>query len=558
MYLGFTATGTVLSGQAIGQLTGLSDSAGIFIFAAFIVLVTVLGYRVIHIIGRIASVLGIIAFAYLFSRLMLLSDMATRSPSAISAGLVPPRGVAGGVLADRLRPLRGRLFTLPAGVHLVVEDLPRRRLRLGALGARWSSGVLAALANGQFAGREVAYIVGLGSSGTVAAALFQHRLRQGDHFHAELLRQLPCIATIISSVRGQLEITRVQRLFFLAIVGASTLIALLGQHSFLAAFKSFILFLLTFFTPWSAVNLVDYYFITRERYDVPALADPDGRYGRWNPPGIAVYTPACWCRCRSWRPRCTPDRWSSTSAAWISPDHRLAGAGGPLLPGGAAQGHAPGPGANDPAGRSRRLRTSRARAPRRISRRRGRLQSHETPPADGAAEPAEPNKEPSMSLHLKPGHPWPTCAKPYLAPVRLSLIPAPTRRSPPASPVSRTSSPRVAPPTASTPASACWPRRGSPGRPGEAPAFHRPVPCRRRRRGAGRRHGAAGHAAQGEQPGARVLRHPPQQIDALIALINAEVYPHIPLKGSVVRPATCAAGAHVAGADRRKPGAPSR
>ncbi|VFT44833.1 putative permease for cytosine/purines, uracil, thiamine, allantoin [Pseudomonas aeruginosa] len=38
------------------------------------------------------------------------------------------------------------------------------------------------------------------------------------------------------------------------------------------------------------MNLVDYYFITRERYDVPALADPDGRYGRWNLPGIAVYT----------------------------------------------------------------------------------------------------------------------------------------------------------------------------------------------------------------------------------------------------------------------------
>jgi nucleobase:cation symporter-1, NCS1 family len=75
----------------------------------------------------------------------------------------------------------------------------------------------------------------------------------------------------------------------LGIVGASTLVALLGQHSFLGAFKSFILFLLTFFTPWSAVNLVDYYFVTRERYDVPALSDPDGRYGRWNLPGIAVY-----------------------------------------------------------------------------------------------------------------------------------------------------------------------------------------------------------------------------------------------------------------------------
>ena len=57
MYLGFTATGTVLSGQAIGQLLGVSDSAGILLFAAVIVLVTVFGYRMIHTIGRVASVL---------------------------------------------------------------------------------------------------------------------------------------------------------------------------------------------------------------------------------------------------------------------------------------------------------------------------------------------------------------------------------------------------------------------------------------------------------------------------------------------------------------------
>ncbi|MGN5831289.1 cytosine permease, partial [Pseudomonas aeruginosa] len=69
------------------------------------------------------------------------------------------------------------------------------------------------------------------------------------------------IPSIRSSGRGLLEITGVQRLVVvLAIVGASTLNALLGQHSFLAAFKSFNLFLLTFFTPWTAVNLVDYYF----------------------------------------------------------------------------------------------------------------------------------------------------------------------------------------------------------------------------------------------------------------------------------------------------------
>jgi len=72
-------------------------------------------------------------------------------------------------------------------------------------------------------------------------------------------------------------------------VGLSILLALIGRHSFLKSFEAFILFLLMMFTPWSAINLVDYYCFTRSRYDVPALSDPDGRYGRWNLTGILIY-----------------------------------------------------------------------------------------------------------------------------------------------------------------------------------------------------------------------------------------------------------------------------
>jgi NCS1 family nucleobase:cation symporter-1 len=34
---------------------------------------------------------------------------------------------------------------------------------------------------------------------------------------------------------------------------------------------------------------VDFYCITKERYDIPALSDPNGRYGRWNTMGISIY-----------------------------------------------------------------------------------------------------------------------------------------------------------------------------------------------------------------------------------------------------------------------------
>ncbi|MNJ20070.1 putative allantoin permease [compost metagenome] len=295
MYLGFTATGTVLSGQAIGQLLSVSDSAGILIFAAVIVLATVFGYRMIHWIGRIASVLGIIAFVYLFSRIMVITDIGvllenrhfTWASFLLAVSLSASWQISfGPYVADYSRYLPSNTSSfktfLAAGLGSVVGS--QASMVLGVFAA--------AIANGQFSGREVAYIVGLGGTGATAALLY-FSIAFGKVTISTLnsYGSFMCIATIISGFRGHIEVSRRQRLFFvLAIVGASTLIALLGQHSFLAAFKSFILFLLTFFVPWSAVNLVDYYFITKERYDVPALGNPNGRYGRWNMPGIIVYT----------------------------------------------------------------------------------------------------------------------------------------------------------------------------------------------------------------------------------------------------------------------------
>ncbi|CDK78879.1 Cytosine/purine/uracil/thiamine/allantoin permease family protein [Klebsiella pneumoniae IS22] len=49
------------------------------------------------------------------------------------------------------------------------------------------------------------------------------------------------------------------------------------------------MFLLTFFTPWSAINLVDYYFFNHQAIDMEALNDPNGKYRAWNVTGLGVY-----------------------------------------------------------------------------------------------------------------------------------------------------------------------------------------------------------------------------------------------------------------------------
>lgn len=294
MYLGFTATGTVLSGQAIAQLAGISDSAGILVFAACIVVATVLGYRVIHWVGRLASVLGILAFCYLFARLISLGDLGALlqirhfswASFLLAVSLAASWQIAyGPYVADYSRYLPSATSSWKTFAAVGAGSI------LGAQAAMILGVLAAALANGQFAGREVAYIVGLGGSG-VTAALLYFSIAFGKITISTLnsYGSFMCIATVISGFRGHLEVSRLQRLFFvLAIVGAATLVALLGQREFLGAFKSFILFLLTFFTPWSAVNLVDYYAVNHGRYDLAALADPDGRYGRWNRAGLLAY-----------------------------------------------------------------------------------------------------------------------------------------------------------------------------------------------------------------------------------------------------------------------------
>jgi len=72
-------------------------------------------------------------------------------------------------------------------------------------------------------------------------------------------------------------------------IAVSVLIDFAASADFLSNFKNFVLVLLMVFIPWSAINLTDYYLISKERVDIPALYDPDGRYGRWNLVALGCY-----------------------------------------------------------------------------------------------------------------------------------------------------------------------------------------------------------------------------------------------------------------------------
>jgi NCS1 family nucleobase:cation symporter-1 len=294
MYIGFSASGCVLAGQALGQLLHVGDGFGIVIFSCFIVIVTLLGYRFIHLLGRVASVVGIAAFLYMFSKLFAAHDVSallaerhfSLSKFLLAMSLSASWQIAyGPYVADYSRYLPrstsvARVFTA-VGLGSVLGS--QISMAFGVLAA--------ALAGKQFEHHEVAYIVSLGSTGVVAGLLyFSIAFGKVTVTSLNAYGSFMSMATMVSGFRRGLRISVRHRFFYIvSMVGVSALLALTGRHSFLREFEAFILCLLAVFTPWSAINLIDYYCFTRSRYDVPALSDPDGRYGRWNMTGIAIY-----------------------------------------------------------------------------------------------------------------------------------------------------------------------------------------------------------------------------------------------------------------------------
>ena len=88
----------------------------------------------------------------------------------------------------------------------------------------------------------------------------------------------------IRSTWQQVRLSRTARIIGVLLISAIALVlALLGWKSFVNSFSNFLDVLLFVFVPWSLINLVDFYVVQHEHYDVTAFFNPRGIYGgfRW-------------------------------------------------------------------------------------------------------------------------------------------------------------------------------------------------------------------------------------------------------------------------------------
>lgn len=295
MYLGFTATGTVLSGQAINALLGVdAPIVGIGIFVVLVGVIATIGHDLIHVVGRVASVLGVVGFGYLAVRLFSEHDVsaAVADPSfdivtfllsvALAAGW---QLTFGPYVADYSR-------YLPASTpERTVFAATFWGTVLGSQVAMTFGAVVAAVAGDAFLTSQVEWLGDLAGSAALAGAIYV--LIVAGKLTVTCLNAygtFMCTATTVTAFTGARSMGRTARTVFVSLmllVAAG--IALLASANFLENFRNFVLLLLMVFTPWSAINLTDYYLVSREKVDIPALYDSRGRYGRWNVVALTTY-----------------------------------------------------------------------------------------------------------------------------------------------------------------------------------------------------------------------------------------------------------------------------
>jgi NCS1 family nucleobase:cation symporter-1 len=283
MYVGFFAASNLLGGQAISAAApSVPLSAGILICAVLTTVLAVFGYDHIH------------RWAQIFGWIFLVS-FAALTVSLWARGLVPASVWRFGHFTTGpflLMLATSAIWIISYAVY--VSDysryLPARVPTSqtfwytywgGAISSAWllALGALLGVIIPKAVSDTTAVTLSLAGPVRIplmvviaAGVIFVDAL---NAYGASL-----CLLTITEQGRRVLGMGRPARVGTLIAIGlAGALLGIFGSAHFITEYSDFLFLLLYFLIPWSAINLVDFYLISRGRYDLPSFFDLRGQYG---------------------------------------------------------------------------------------------------------------------------------------------------------------------------------------------------------------------------------------------------------------------------------------
>lgn len=294
-YVAFNTSDAILSGDALQALAGLSPDTGYFLSATVAAVVALFGYHWIHRINH-----------WLTWPLMLV--MAGLTAAALLAPTLPTDAWTPGPF--RLGPFM-TVFAIVGGFQLgwapYVSDYSRYlpadvgvratfwwTYLPSAISAIWVFGLGAALSAAGGTGRSPVEAFravgdslwpGFGTFAVVAQFIGLLSVMAINQYGG--MMSLISIADSIRPVRPSRRLRAIGILTMFVLVWA--IARGVGVDRFTTFYGNVLIFIGYLFTPWTAINLVDYFWVRKGLYSIREIFTPDGMYGRWGWRGQAAY-----------------------------------------------------------------------------------------------------------------------------------------------------------------------------------------------------------------------------------------------------------------------------
>lgn len=292
IYLGFFISNITLSGKVIHNvIPPLNMGVATVIGAVLATLIGVVGYRFIHKINKIGAwVMGsalILGLVLMFSQ-PLPADFWLRGSFSIAGWFAT--FCIGAVWQISFSPYTSDYSRyLPAEVGIAKPFL---YTYLGACSGTILAFVFGVVAVNLVAGSDDAMEAvrqATGGLGPVLMVLFLINIicHNSMNLYGAVLSLITAVQTFLPQWMPN---ARIRTLFSALILLGAVWVALVASANFVHLFLNLIFALISVLIPWCMINLIDFYLLNRQRYDISAIFSADGgRYGLLNTRALGVY-----------------------------------------------------------------------------------------------------------------------------------------------------------------------------------------------------------------------------------------------------------------------------
>ncbi len=291
-YIGFNALNQSLAASTVKELMGFPEAPTIIVFAGLAASVAAVGYDLIHRAQRALAYLMLSVLAVYTVGLFTVVDLA----ALLRPGAFNPTLFLVQFFAAAGYQLSWSIYVSDYSRYLP-KDVGIRASFLwtffGAfIGGAWMM-LVGTFAAAAFANADIivalrhsadAILGGFGIVMLVSSFCGLVTITSLNLYGASLT-----LLSVVDSVTP-IRLGAAARLTALLVCfGASLALSLAVGDNVLHGLEAFLGVLVYLFTPWTAINLADFFIVRKGRYSIRAMFMADGLYGRWNWRGLTSY-----------------------------------------------------------------------------------------------------------------------------------------------------------------------------------------------------------------------------------------------------------------------------